>query len=204
MGEDYKACQGITCHTVARWVWLWGNQATALPRCPTTLLSCGTALPCVPTSLDTPTTQRCHHGRGLRRTRAGKAASDVSERCASPAPIFTWERSAGQNTLVRTEGVARPLIPDSLHGRPSEGEAQAKGSRGECLLEAQSTPPPLFLFSISPNWPASHPERRGETVSEKKERRQGENEEEMARAKTTTKLDQRRTIESQCQQQRDP
>lgn len=31
-----------------------------------------------------------HHGCSLRRTRAGKAASDVSERCASPAPIFTW------------------------------------------------------------------------------------------------------------------
>lgn len=50
----------------------------------------------------------------------------------------------GQNTLVRTEGVARPLIPDSLHGRPSEGEAQAKGSMGECLVEAQSNIPPSF------------------------------------------------------------
>lgn len=30
------------------------------------------------------------YSRGLRRTRAGKAASDVSEMCASSAPIFTW------------------------------------------------------------------------------------------------------------------
>lgn len=56
--QGCKVCQGIMCLGVVQWVWIWDSQATPQPRCPPIPLSCVMAPPCIPTFLDTLTTQR--------------------------------------------------------------------------------------------------------------------------------------------------